>query len=382
VYSEFKDDLILLELDESASISDLKEAYRELAKVWHPDRFKDDPKLAEKANKKLTEINAAYERLQKHFQSRRHTSSTPPPRSEEQTEPKQNPKSSKKHYHEDSILHRLFSLFFWFTVWGGVCLLTGATLMLGFSTEPKPTHIIENIVLFFLGICASPVLLLAAYRTFLYIIYGSKVAFKFKNLWQAAFLPTLLLIVLMIIGYLLTIFGDSKGAQITRLKQVQSVTPIIEQEQERQISYKSNNASTVSKPSISIHYAAFDGDIKAIKKHLDAGTDVNAKDEDGYTPLYAVASFDQKKIAELLIAKGADVNVNVDGTPLHHAVLKGRKEIAELLVAAGADVNAKDKEGKTPLDWAKRHPENADLLRKHGGKTSEELKAERKQLTG
>jgi len=42
-------------------------------------------------------------------------------------------------------------------------------------------------------------------------------------------------------------------------------------------------------------------------------------------------------------------------------------------------VNAKDEFGKTtPLDWAisRKHPEIADLLRKHGGKTGEELKAE------
>ena len=53
-----------------------------------------------------------------------------------------------------------------------------------------------------------------------------------------------------------------------------------------------------------------------------------------------------------------------------------------LLIANGADVNAKDEDGLTPLDIA-THPENpndtdeiADLLRKHGGKTRAELKAE------
>tara|TARA_B100000678_G_scaffold252812_1_gene228982 strand:- start:20 stop:142 length:123 start_codon:yes stop_codon:yes gene_type:complete len=37
-------------------------------------------------------------------------------------------------------------------------------------------------------------------------------------------------------------------------------------------------------------------------------------------------------------------------------------------------VNAKDFENKTPIDGA-ANPETADLLRKHGGKTAEELKA-------
>jgi hypothetical protein len=35
-------------------------------------------------------------------------------------------------------------------------------------------------------------------------------------------------------------------------------------------------------------------------------------------------------------------------------------------------------DGKAPLDNAKHKPETADLLRKHGGKAAEELKAEGK----
>jgi len=81
---------------------------------------------------------------------------------------------------------------------------------------------------------------------------------------------------------------------------------------------------------------------------------------------------------------------------LHFAVTK---EIAELLIAEGADVNARDKgsgrlvgRGRTPVDLAiilsqstksgwdlkAACKEIADLLRKHGGKTGEELKAEGK----
>ena len=67
-----------------------------------------------------------------------------------------------------------------------------------------------------------------------------------------------------------------------------------------------------------------------------------------------------------------------DGTtPLHQAAWESHKEITELLIAAGADVNAQMNNGNTPLDWAIKynHPETADLLRKHGGKTGSELKA-------
>jgi len=47
--------------------------------------------------------------------------------------------------------------------------------------------------------------------------------------------------------------------------------------------------------------------------------------------------------------------------------------MTELLIAEGADVNETNGSGETPLDYAKG--ETADLLRKHGGKTGEELKA-------
>jgi ankyrin repeat protein len=184
--------------------------------------------------------------------------------------------------------------------------------------------------------------------------------------------------------------------------------------------------TTPKAPDISIHDAAHTGNIEAVKKHLDAGTDVNAKDEDGYTPLYAVAGGGHNEIAELLISKGADVNAkDKDGwTPLHEATMGGHKEVAELLIVKGADVNAKeefdgwtplhfvagkghketarllitkgadvnakDEGGNTPLDGAEEvskdgspedkaaKKETAALLRKHGGKTGEKLKAEGK----
>ena len=102
---------------------------------------------------------------------------------------------------------------------------------------------------------------------------------------------------------------------------------------------------TTKAPDISIHDAIDEGNIEAVKQHLAAGADVNAKARDATTPL-------------------------------HLAALKGQKEIAELLIAKGADVNAVGDLGRTPLDLA--YAETADLLRKHGGKTGEELKAEGK----
>ena len=104
---------------------------------------------------------------------------------------------------------------------------------------------------------------------------------------------------------------------------------------------------------------------------------MNAKAGFGSTPLHDAAFSDLKEVTELLIANGADVNAKAEEgwTPLHDAARGGHKEIAELLIAKGSDLNAKDNDGETPLDWAKNKPQIATLLRKHGGKTSSELRA-------
>ena len=110
----------------------------------------------------------------------------------------------------------------------------------------------------------------------------------------------------------------------------------------------------VKAPDISIHDAALDGNIEAVKQHLAAGTDVNAKNISGWTPLHYAET---KEIVELLIAKGADVNAKNDGrrTPLDMVFIKTK--------------NLHTKRGRSEI---------AELLRKHGAKTGEELKAEGK----
>ncbi|MDA7653458.1 ankyrin repeat domain-containing protein [bacterium] len=127
-------------------------------------------------------------------------------------------------------------------------------------------------------------------------------------------------------------------------------------------------------PDISIHNAAGEGNIEAVKQHIAAGTDVDAKTR-GETPLLWAARFGQSQVAELLIAEGADVNAkNVVGqTPLHWAAMAGHKEIIELLIAVGAEVNAKTKRGETPLDLAEDDPKIRNPILKHGGKMGADL---------
>jgi hypothetical protein len=70
----------LLGVKPGVSSGELKAAHRDLAKVWHPDRFVHDPRLQEKAQEKLKEINEAYELLSSGKTPRR---APPPPRAAE-----------------------------------------------------------------------------------------------------------------------------------------------------------------------------------------------------------------------------------------------------------------------------------------------------------
>ena len=53
----------LLELQPRADQDAIRQAYLDLVRVWHPDRFGDDVRLRERATAKLAELNAAYAML-------------------------------------------------------------------------------------------------------------------------------------------------------------------------------------------------------------------------------------------------------------------------------------------------------------------------------
>jgi hypothetical protein len=53
----------VLEIEPGASQDEIKQAYKDLTSVWHPDRFFNNPRLRQKAEEKLKRINVAYEFL-------------------------------------------------------------------------------------------------------------------------------------------------------------------------------------------------------------------------------------------------------------------------------------------------------------------------------
>lgn len=53
----------ILELEPGASLKEVKQAYRDLAFVWHPDRFSHNPRLQAKAGDRFKQIDEAYRQL-------------------------------------------------------------------------------------------------------------------------------------------------------------------------------------------------------------------------------------------------------------------------------------------------------------------------------
>jgi len=127
-----------------------------------------------------------------------------------------------------------------------------------------------------------------------------------------------------------------------------------------------------------------------VKKYITEKDSLESRGKRQATPLYYAAYNVDPAITKLLLENGAEVNaLDYQGeTPLHTAVYHTFTNVEEegikvikLLIENGSDVNRVKKfPGKiTPLDFAKDpNGKIANLLRKHGGKTGEELKAEGK----
>lgn len=56
-------DFQTLGLEPNAPLTDIQQSYRELARIWHPDRFADSADMRSRAELRMKRINAAYSRL-------------------------------------------------------------------------------------------------------------------------------------------------------------------------------------------------------------------------------------------------------------------------------------------------------------------------------
>ena len=114
---------------------------------------------------------------------------------------------------------------------------------------------------------------------------------------------------------------------------------------------KEGSSQSTKTPSVEFYEAAESDNLEVLSQNINDGVDIDA-------------------------AKGRDGE-----TALHRAATRGKLEAAKLLIEKGADPNiGRAKDGYTALDLANQRGQTkiADLLRKHDGKTREELKAEGK----
>ena len=114
-----------------------------------------------------------------------------------------------------------------------------------------------------------------------------------------------------------------------------------------------SESSTETSSQLNIHEAAMRGKIEAIRKHIEAGADLNEQESfGGSSPLITAATFGHVEVAQELIAAGADIDLqNNDGsTALLTAAFFCRKEIVKALLSAGADKSIRNNAGSSALD--------------------------------
>jgi len=138
-----------------------------------------------------------------------------------------------------------------------------------------------------------------------------------------------------------------------------------------------------TKDKLLLHRASAHGDLEKVENLIATGWDIECRDDNGATPLFAACFKGQVEIAKFLIGKGADVNRGKDVryTPLMTASREKHPEVVRLLLEAKADTELAAASGMKAIHWALMDtlPRNTapfetettlmeilTLLRKHG----------------
>jgi ankyrin repeat protein len=94
-------------------------------------------------------------------------------------------------------------------------------------------------------------------------------------------------------------------------------------------------------------------------------TQVSSRTRWGETPIHLAATYNHVKVAEVLLAHSADVNLSDSDTkitPLHRAAFCSGNEMITLLLKHKADPTVKDRYGKTPIEVAE-YRKDAEIIR-------------------
>ena len=114
-----------------------------------------------------------------------------------------------------------------------------------------------------------------------------------------------------------------------------------------------------------LHLAARGKHLDVLRYLVEKDADLNALDNNGTAPLYTLAGSGQTEAARLLIEKGADIDVKnpVKQTPLNLAAEYGLEGMAKLLIERRADIENKNAYGRTPLVGAARERGHINVIR-------------------
>ncbi len=110
--------------------------------------------------------------------------------------------------------------------------------------------------------------------------------------------------------------------------------------------------------------AAKQNDIGLLKKLLDRNIPLDSKNDQGRTALLIATHNNAIQAANLLINAGADVNAkdNLQDSPYLYAGAEGKLEILKMTIAAGADLKSTNRYGGTALTPAAHHG-HVDVVR-------------------
>ncbi|HEU5230302.1 MAG TPA: ankyrin repeat domain-containing protein [Ktedonobacteraceae bacterium] len=157
-------------------------------------------------------------------------------------------------------------------------------------------------------------------------------------------------------GVALNLFEAAAVGEIERVQQLLDADPAL-------INTYSHDGWTP------LHLASFFGHKEVALVLLQREADVAAlsKNATGNLPLHAALAGRRFEIAHLLVEHGSDINTldSYHWTPLHHAAYSGNMATVELLLAKGAKLDVRDNKGQIPFDIARErnHHDVAARLR-------------------